>query len=141
MKHGHAAICKNVHGADGAKISGKVVTALYEVLYHPSLLHDEEIMLTLGRAMVHLSTHYEMDITESHERYPGLYCLLTHPEVAVRSLVRFTASSQPSFSYEGCVFHSNFSIIIISWGGVDACRSSPYTTQTVSCEHIACSLA
>ncbi|KAK9867388.1 hypothetical protein WJX84_006173 [Apatococcus fuscideae] len=82
---------------DGAKISGKVVTALYEVLYHPSLLHDEEIMLTLGRAMVHLSTHYEMDITESHERYPGLYCLLTHPEVAVRSLASSAVRSIGAF--------------------------------------------
>lgn len=68
-------------------MSEKLVTALYEALYHPVLLRDEEIMLKLGQALVHLSVRYEMDIAAGHERCPGLYGLLTHPDVSVRSLV------------------------------------------------------
>lgn len=74
--------------ADGAGMSPQLVTALFEVLYHPVLLHDEEIMLNLGRAMVHLSISIDIDFTEHRHRAAGLYSLLTHPDVAVRSLVR-----------------------------------------------------
>ena len=73
--------------AEGSDLSPKLVTALFECLYHPKILHDEDIMMKLGRAMVHLSTTHEMDFTEHHGCCPGLYCLLTHPDVAVRSLV------------------------------------------------------
>ena len=73
--------------AEGPKMSEKLVTALYEALYHPILLRDEVIMIKLGHALVHLSIRYEMDVAAGHERCPGLYGLLTHPDVAVRSLV------------------------------------------------------
>ena len=84
--------------ADGPGMSSQLTTALFEALYHPALLHDEDIMLKLGHVMVHLSISYEIDFTEHRQRAAGLYSLLTHPDVAVRSLV-----NTPSFESVVCV--------------------------------------
>ncbi|KAK9868267.1 hypothetical protein WJX84_009538 [Apatococcus fuscideae] len=92
-----AATLDSAFSQEGANMSEKLVTALYEALYHPVLLRDEEIMIKLGQALVHLSVRYEMDIAAGHERCPGLYALLTHPDVAVRSLASSAVRSIGAF--------------------------------------------
>lgn len=67
-----------------------LLAPLHEVLKHDHLLSDAEVSAALAAALLPVSAAPgDADLT-SGRRLPGLYRLLAHPEMGVRSLVCLT---------------------------------------------------
>ncbi len=72
----------------GAELAAEAITTIFECLTYCQLLEDAEVAGQLARALLTLSSTYDLALGEGGARYPGVYRLLAHPQADVRNLVR-----------------------------------------------------
>lgn len=84
--------------AHSSEIGEEAITVLFEVLSFESLLEDAGVMQAAEAAILALSEHHDLALSEGG-RYPGIYRLLAHSNHRIRTLV-MPSHSRPQFAAE-----------------------------------------
>ena len=81
-----SAAIRKAHAKPESDIEAEAVTVLFETLSFADLLDDAEVINEMEQALLKLSKHHDLALTEGG-RYPGVYKLLAHHNASLRALV------------------------------------------------------